>query len=817
MGASYRRPGIDCDLGKIWAAAKDTHNGDDWHAFCDCNFLIPGRTERWYYKGAKLEFPQAFEQMYGKQDNSPEALERTKAADGLKTMTMRAMKIIPADPNDNSWRAHLKVVSEQFMIRGDDWKKCASHFCALPSGCWNPKKNTPTRKHPNYPWTADVPGLPWADSWDKMNVHPGALTPPWTEFGAAVRGIEKADAGFWYAVGQLTSIDPSDYEPLKLWQCWWMNPFKYGLLMAKASIFIPGGALLAGVVNASVVPWTLVPFASAQVQAEGKNYVEEIIKPMGYGSVKAIISAVKYVGKCGIGINIPCGIGIAVQRAAQDQIDTDELKNIPKFMHPIIYFLAETGDQLVDAVFAAIGGNFGNVFTVMMNGIGAIVDKVKDLDETARDVLNSIRLAAKIGLLIFSGIKEGRPALAIVDGVCTELLGWSPTLYAVYAKKSLREALEYVDKAMEARALLGLGIRPADAVLKAVSGGISAINDVVGKLNEIVGGGLDEMSLVLENVTLGLKDAVKAVPVKLTEGSTAPTTTLDSSLDSLGKNIDADRVAVTRGAITADYSTKPAIAPEPPPDPNAPILDSTGKPIKKPDGTFITNAEAERMSEDVRVRAATVVTMSGGLRTTSGRGGVSPGTPVVADPRFAVARGTPSATLTTGMVSTSAFQTAAALRGTKPVVTVAPATPPKTPPVSPTVSTGRPDVKVVPPATTPNTTGVVGGGKPPFILPAPPAPSGGVATLAAGAGVGFVAGGPVGALVGAVAGYALGRRSGGGSTATPAFRPTAALPRGATPAAAPATSTMRQASVGRPGLAGFYMSQYGQFAFTGGR
>lgn len=453
MGDSYNIPGKKCDVGTIEAAG-----GDTWKAFCDCNFLKPIVVDRYFIDGIPVFLPMVTnEQLF---------------------------KLVQTRVNGDMRRVRVETKTE--LVTTDDWNKCMSKFCGLISGCWNPAKN----------------------GWDPFNVHPGIFGAPWTEFGASVRGIQKADAGFFYMVGQLTSIDLNDYKPLALWQTYWNNPAKYALLMLKFALFVPGGAIAVAFANVvpGAPPGPILPLAMLQVAAEKKDFAHEILEPMAKGTVKAILTAFEYLGTCGVGVNIPCGAGILVQRAAQDQIDTGEIDKMPDVGKAIISFLAKSGSKLVTTIMkAATGVVSTDVFAILATGFGAAANEVKDAG--AKSVLKLLAMAADVGYAIANGIERQRPAIEIADDVAQKLLGFSPRVYFDLLKKSAASALDYVKSAQD---VTGSTFEKANALINAVGNGLNEIGKVIDALNSAVGGGLKELSMTFQNAAMAIGGAQEA-------------------------------------------------------------------------------------------------------------------------------------------------------------------------------------------------------------------------------------------------------------------------------------------------------------------
>lgn len=453
MGESYYRPGVQCDVGTIEAAG-----GDTWKAFCDCNFLAPLDIEKYSIDGRPVILPVRH---MGMSDVQYETLRNN----ALRAATGGDMR-------------RLRVEVEHKLVPGPEWDKCMSKHCMWATGCWNGSKN----------------------GWDPFNVHPGILAAPWTEFGAAARGIQKADAGIWYGVAQFISIDLNDYTPLALWQTFWRNPFKYSYLMLKLALFVPGGAVIVAAVNVTGPPVALIPLASAQVAAQGKNYFKEIIEPTATGSVKWLLAAADYLGSCGVGVNIPCGAGILVQKAAQDQIDTKEIERMPAPFRAVTVFLAKNGKRLVNTLIQSVGGVVStDVFAILKSGFA--IARAEVTDQGTKDVLRALEMAADVGYTIADAVVSGKSPADTADRIAQILLGFSPLTYFEMVKTDAKAALGYVAAAQK---VSGTTFDQANALVKAVGDGINKVGQTINALNTALGGGLRELAQVFESAGYAL-------------------------------------------------------------------------------------------------------------------------------------------------------------------------------------------------------------------------------------------------------------------------------------------------------------------------
>lgn len=342
--------------------------------------------------------------------------------------------------------------------------KCLQNFCAWPGGCKNDA----------------VPG----NFMMPFNVNPAAGSPPWEDAGVGARGLPKEGAGFMADLGALMQVNPEDYEPLKLWKMFWENPSQYNLLTGKLIFVLPGiGLIVNAILRAPLgIPIALLPFALEQCRKDGKNPKVEIWDPIGPALLRHAELILKYLGKCGIGINVPCAAGLIVQRAAEDQIRTGEINNVrDDTLKSIITFLANSGEKLVDAVMGAIGGKIeaSNVFQIFSEGFKAVADVVTDAG--TKKIMMALSEVAAVIDIIATGIRNKLPFKQIADNVCERILGFRPSIYF---------DLIFKDKAQA-------GLDYAQSGLSRV---VATVSDIIERLNA-VGTFLDKLIAGLQQLS----------------------------------------------------------------------------------------------------------------------------------------------------------------------------------------------------------------------------------------------------------------------------------------------------------------------------
>lgn len=375
-----------------------------------------------------------------------------------------------------------------------EWAKCMSNYCLAPGGCPNPV----------------VPSLLMP-----FNADLGAALSPWTDVGAAARMIPKRSAGFFYDVTALFHIDLTAYEPLKLWQTFWTNPFLFGILMTKIQLIPLAGAVYATGLTFTGPPIFLIPAALESALKQGKDPVKEVFEVAGIGLIEQAKFLAAYVGKCGFGIPGACGVAMAVEKAAQDQIDSGEINNVAsKEGRAIIMFLARSGKDLVDAVLSIISNpekGFTLVFQTLETGFSAVARMLGD--DPASVVMKKVcEITATIfGIagIIAKGIDSGTDALMVADNVAEYLLGFRPSTYFALIKGGKKEsALDSAKASMEAK---GTTVESMIARAEAIVAVLDKVINELSKIAQAVGGAFDDVLMVLDGIRTDIGGATAAV------------------------------------------------------------------------------------------------------------------------------------------------------------------------------------------------------------------------------------------------------------------------------------------------------------------
>lgn len=465
MAVSYAT-GKTCDVSTFDARYQAGDTFASWKDFCDCMFLEPSEITVFKCNGNPISFPPTMAG-WGEIQRAKWAQDYCKQVGGRYSVS-----IVPSTKQTQNWF------------------KCVSNFCAAPGGCTN-----------------DITGTPMP-----FNMSPFMATPPWTDTGAAARGIPKKDAGFMFTVTQAVSIDIDAYEPLRLWTTFWENPFLFGLLMAKITLIPVAGLVYQLGLTATGIPFALIPAASASAQRQGKDPSKAILDPIVKGSIKSAGLALKYLGKCGVGINIPCGAGLVIQKGAQDQIDTGEINKVgDPVTRGIIAFLAKSGDKLVDSIINSIGDVWGGgVFAVLEAGFRAAAQGLRDGGEiTAAKILDLLAIVAGLGQVIASGVNDpDKDALDIADDVAEKVLGFRPSVYFDMLKGNATSAVDYAKASLQRKGAT------VETLIELVGKLGALFDELIKALNDIsskIGGGLDDLILTFREAKTSFTVAGAAV------------------------------------------------------------------------------------------------------------------------------------------------------------------------------------------------------------------------------------------------------------------------------------------------------------------
>jgi hypothetical protein len=375
-----------------------------------------------------------------------------------------------------------------------EWTKCMSNYCLAPGGCPNPT----------------VPSLVMP-----FNADPGSALSPWTDVGAAARMIPKRSAGFFYDVTAFFHIDLAAYEPLKLWQTFWTNPFLFGILMTKIQLIPLAGAVYATGLTFTGPPIFLIPGALQSATAQGKDPVKEVFEVAGIGLIEQAKFLAAYVGKCGFGIPGACGVAMAVQKAAQDQIDSGEINNVAsKEAKAIIIFLASNGSALVDDVMNLISNperGFTFVFQTLQGGFESVARMLGDGPETAvmKKTCEIVATIFGIAGIIAKGIDSRTDAMMVADNVADYLLGFRPSEYFALIKAGKKESA--LDSAKASMATKGTTV---ESMIERAGAIVDVLDKVISELSKIaqkIGGAFDDVLGVLNGIRADIGGATAAV------------------------------------------------------------------------------------------------------------------------------------------------------------------------------------------------------------------------------------------------------------------------------------------------------------------
>lgn len=431
-----------------------------------------------------------------------------------------------------------------------NWAKCNAKFCGTV--CLEPEGKPGSAKmccpHEN------LPGF-----YSPYNVNPARGSPPWEDFGVGSRGLPKPGAGIMADVGAGLEINWDDYQPLKLWNTFWANPTKFAWMLAKLNIIPIFGAAVTVALTATAVPVALIPFAVADAQKAGIDASKAILDPVWKHAQKSVGMILKYVGKCGIGVNVLCGAGLVVQRAAQDQIDDGALTKPPEqggiydpTTKAVIAFLAKSGDKMVDAIANSVGSIWdGGLFAVMEAGFAAARDVV-DVPATKK-ILEMLRVVASVGNVIASGVQAKKPFEKIADDIGEKLLGFRPSVFFAMAAKKLKGEKEKKDEKKGEDAALTYAKTALDQTGGSLEKMNTAVNDVGVMFDKLIaaledisktfGGGLDELIKMFQGAQSGV--------VAASQAAAQVTTQVSSTAQALGVQPDGSLFQPAGSSLTA--------------------------------------------------------------------------------------------------------------------------------------------------------------------------------------------------------------------------------------------------------------------------
>lgn len=513
MAESYAIPGQTCDVGTIKAKFPALDDTRGWNEFCDCMFLEPTLREQIFVDGQLIP-PMVLNPL-----SKPQREELVKRLAAQKKAQNPALGVV--------------VVKEEVVLaRSENWSKCVSNFCAVPWGC----------PHPT------IPGFTMP-----FNMSPAAGSPPWTEFGAAARGIPKRNAGVFYTVGQIITVDLKDYAPLNLWRNMFVNPALFNLHILKLGL-IPGiGPALVANLNslASFTPEfgipinknipLLLPFALAQCAAEQKSVVDYIVKPAVTGGAKSVALLLQLAGPA-LGQQYFAVAGILLEKFAKDQIESGEInKVLDPFANGTIRFFAESGSRIGSELQAAVGSGFDlkgapGILRAFETGFRTVARSPEVKDDLARAILNTTADVMRIIAIVADGLGPKYPSLqpldkafAIADDVIYELFGFR----LEELKRAVQQGSGEVNRLLETARRKGKsgtieGLSESlNAITKAFDQVVKVLNEISNKLD----GALDKFNAqfvdfnrVLTSVRSDTQAAFAATAANKTAALTSTTT-----------------------------------------------------------------------------------------------------------------------------------------------------------------------------------------------------------------------------------------------------------------------------------------------------
>lgn len=389
------------------------------------------------------------------------------------------------------WQPGVECSVEAIQRQSPDAWTQWNLFCDCMYRAGTPEHTRCRQKHCAIPWGCD---RPWGVK-DPFDVTPGLLAAPWTEVGAATRNITHRAPTIVTTGTQLTTIRPENWNPLILWQTYWTNPAKYAVFVGQAQVV---GQLLAPVTAGASLLWSgymlaagtappyqLLPGALAEVARQGKDVVQELVVPATVGSIKNLGTALAYLGNCGIGVNVPCGAGLLVKRAAQDQIDDGTINGADPVTQAVIRFLADQGDNFISTAVKAVTSAPSKalarqVITIMRSGFVLVREAAAGAGDTrTRDVANTLVTVADVADIVAKGLEDRAPAIDIVDSVVYRLLGISIKTFKVQLQSDVAAARSTIEAAQKAK---GFSLEQVGKLINDLGG---VMNRIAGFINEV--------------------------------------------------------------------------------------------------------------------------------------------------------------------------------------------------------------------------------------------------------------------------------------------------------------------------------------------
>lgn len=489
---SFTQQGVECGVDEIIA-----RNGPDpWREFCDCSFSTPTKLPVWKYNGLPLPV------LPGQSWDDP-------------TWVKTVVANIPSfDP------AKLALGSMDLTVTNDDWQRCMSKWCGAPTGCWSPSKNL---TEPN------------SSSWDGFNVHPGILAAPWTEFGAAARGIPKRNAGFWYGVASITTIDIKSYEPIRLYVTMLTNPARFAVLRGFASVFTGSAA--------EVYFATLQTSAVAQVAVlvtteGGREYaMKNLILPLaqfGFTIIGVFLAL--------FGGGIPAAVAMVIKYQAQQVFNSGRQPADPGPALAVLMAIASYGDQLADFFNPskwAEGGTWRKLGSLIR-----LVAKEGRLTGPVADGFNVIGLTLQTIGGTVQNIQEGKPLSKTLDLICVDFFGFTATQFQAHAAQG---TLAKLVKDSNTDPLM---VRLFTFVAPAMEGVITALTffaDALAWLGHIFGGWdlMDGLAKSLRDIRQFIREMEKIQAATAPDALAAVSKAVDDAKRAADAKYAADAIAAS--------------------------------------------------------------------------------------------------------------------------------------------------------------------------------------------------------------------------------------------------------------------------------
>lgn len=492
-----------CDLTKYIHGGTLMQQGVDlsgrWHAYCDCMFLGWELQTTYYFNNVEFVRPNGFS------DTAWLSMVNVRAGGSIA----------------NAKAAGFSMRVEKRPVYSENWNSCIRQFCASPDGCGTPDGRR-----------------------DPFNMNPGMLADPWTQVGSSARNIPMVgEGGDWRWIRDLaamTVIDLRDYDVLALWKTKFSNAAKFILLSLKASlvpflsIYMPVMAMMPVLLVASIEaienrPWLWpngpVPIPGVPGGGFGPSMAlakeQLLLKPLLEGHKDAAILAIKYFGKCGFGINIPCGAGEILQQICIDQIKDRDVNGVSEFerisdptLQAVVMFLSKHGSELVQKAVNAIQGlKDGTVLAWLEMVFRELLDEplLKPLmKEDTKLALRLLAIATGTANVVWMGYQNHTPAGTIVDDVVYKLLGFRPSLVQAYASAGTYAGL------VAAKNEVAKGVSATGITLVMCASHITNIQVVLLRLisefrkaNNIIGGGLESLISNMQDTVDGMQAATE--------------------------------------------------------------------------------------------------------------------------------------------------------------------------------------------------------------------------------------------------------------------------------------------------------------------